>query len=151
MGYHEKERKDLYLTGIIFLISGGLYLLLQEMSGFRLTDWLPPCLFHKLTGLYCPGCGGTRAVVLLFTGHPLKSFAYHPLVLYMGALYFWFMLSTTIEYVSKGRLKMGMHFRNRYVVGGIILLAINFFIKNGAVLLGYGSWISEYVVGIFRI
>ena len=27
-----------------------------------------PCLFHLMTGLYCPGCGGTRAVRALFRG-----------------------------------------------------------------------------------
>lgn len=148
MDYQEKERKDLYIIGIFFLILGGLYLALQEAAGLRLTDWLPPCLFHKLTGLYCPGCGGTRAAALLLAGHPLKSFIYHPLVLYIGALYFWFMVSTTIEYVSKGRHKIGMFYHNWYVVTGIVLLALNFLIKNGAVLLGYGSWISEYVVKI---
>lgn len=23
---------------------------------------LPPCLFHEITGLYCPGCGSARAL-----------------------------------------------------------------------------------------
>ena len=33
-----------------------------------------PCMMQKLTGLYCPGCGGTRAVRALLAGHPLQSF-----------------------------------------------------------------------------
>ena len=29
----------------------------------------PICLFHQLTGLNCPGCGGTRALYALLHGH----------------------------------------------------------------------------------
>lgn len=41
-----------------------------------------PCLFHLLTGLYCPGCGGTRAVWYLLHGRIFESIRYHPLVPY---------------------------------------------------------------------
>lgn len=40
------------------------------------------CMFHALTGIYCPGCGGTRSVYYLLTGHPLLSLRYHPITLY---------------------------------------------------------------------
>jgi hypothetical protein len=33
----------------------------------------PACLFHKLTGLNCPGCGGTRAAYQLLHGHLLNA------------------------------------------------------------------------------
>jgi len=29
----------------------------------------PPCTFHRLTGLNCPGCGGLRALHQLVHGH----------------------------------------------------------------------------------
>lgn len=33
----------------------------------------PTCLFHQITGLNCPGCGGTRAVYALLHGHLLTA------------------------------------------------------------------------------
>ncbi|HYA79082.1 MAG TPA: DUF2752 domain-containing protein [Candidatus Nitrosopolaris sp.] len=33
----------------------------------------PVCLFHTLTGLNCPGCGGTRAAYQLLHGHLLVA------------------------------------------------------------------------------
>ena len=33
----------------------------------------PVCEFHELTGLNCPGCGGTRAAYQLLHGHVLQS------------------------------------------------------------------------------
>ena len=44
----------------------------------------PVCLFHALTGLYCPGCGGTRAVYQLLHGHILL--ALHDNALFVLAL-----------------------------------------------------------------
>lgn len=49
-----------------------------------------PCIFHELTGFYCPGCGGTRAFLALITGHPILSFLYNPAVIYTaGVLLFY--------------------------------------------------------------
>lgn len=41
-----------------------------------------PCLFHLITGFYCPGCGGTRAIRMLIHGKVMASFCYHPFVPY---------------------------------------------------------------------
>lgn len=39
---------------------------------------VPQCSVYKNTGLYCPGCGGTRAVISLLDGHIPQAFAYNP-------------------------------------------------------------------------
>ena len=39
----------------------------------------PACLFHKLTGLNCPGCGGLRALHHLTHGNIVAAFHCNPL------------------------------------------------------------------------
>lgn len=41
---------------------------------------LPPCPFHALTDLYCPGCGSTRALHALLHGDVVQAMAMNPLL-----------------------------------------------------------------------
>lgn len=139
--YREKERLVMYILGMTAIGIGVIYLFLNKYADLQLTNMMPPCLFHKMTGYYCPGCGGTRAVQLLFKGQLVRSFWYHPVVLYTGVFYGWFLISTTIEYLSKGRWKVGMRYHNWYIAVGLTLLFLHFVLKNGAVLFGYNPLI----------
>ena len=40
----------------------------------------PPCLFHSLTGLQCPGCGTTRALHHLLHGDVAGAFRLNPML-----------------------------------------------------------------------
>jgi hypothetical protein len=44
----------------------------------------PSCLFHDLTGLYCPGCGATRATHQLLHGHLLEAIRFNALVVLLA-------------------------------------------------------------------
>jgi hypothetical protein len=41
----------------------------------------PPCWFHALTGLHCPGCGATRCANALLHGDLAQAAAYNALLL----------------------------------------------------------------------
>jgi Protein of unknown function (DUF2752) len=40
---------------------------------------LPACPWHAVTGLACPGCGSTRAILRLLEGEFAAGFAFNPL------------------------------------------------------------------------
>jgi hypothetical protein len=44
------------------------------------THILPGCWFHAMTGLYCPGCGATRALFRLIRGEPIDALRYNALL-----------------------------------------------------------------------
>ena len=43
-----------------------------------LTTFPPPCVFRKATGIFCPGCGSTRALRALLGGDFLAALRYNP-------------------------------------------------------------------------
>jgi hypothetical protein len=54
------------LAAVLLGAGAVLYFFNPSQYGFY-----PVCQFHQLTGLNCPGCGGTRAVYQLLHGHVL--------------------------------------------------------------------------------
>jgi len=130
----ERIDRDFYIFGWCGIGAGALVLLFSCATGINIFKHLWPCLFHLLTGYYCPGCGGTRAVQALLAGNLLRSFWYHPFVLYTTVVCGWFMVSQTIERISGGRIKIGMHFREIYMWIAIAIIAVNCLVKNLALI-----------------
>lgn len=64
-----------------------------------------PCIFHELTGFYCPGCGGTRAFLALITGHPIISFLYNPAVIYAAGVLIFYAVWGILYAAGKGAFK----------------------------------------------
>jgi hypothetical protein len=80
------------------------------------------------TGFYCPGCGGTRAVMTLLKGNLLLSLWYHPLVIYAAVIYVIYMVSHTFAcFIPSIR---GLKYRNGYLYGALLIVAVNFIVKN---------------------
>ena len=44
----------------------------------------PPCVFHALTGLQCPGCGSTRALHHLLHGDVAGAFRLNPMLFFVA-------------------------------------------------------------------
>ena len=124
-----------YLLGLLLAAIVLLYYFFYKKTGFRMEKYFPPCLFHALTGYYCPGCGITRAVYALFEGKLLRCLCYHPVLPYAVILWGWFLVSQTAERLSGGRWNIGMRYRDIYLWFALALLLLNFLIKNMALLL----------------
>ncbi len=101
---------------------------MSQMIEFYIRQGLP-CLFHLLTGLYCPGCGGTRAVKYLLRGQILKSIQYHPLVCYVAVVVTAGAVSHLLAKVL-GRPKLRMRNYDRYVYLAIVVIVVNWILKN---------------------
>lgn len=54
------------IAGFLFCTGIGLLFLYFHPPGT--TRWLPQCLFYRLTGFYCAGCGSTRALYAALHG-----------------------------------------------------------------------------------
>ena len=81
-------------------------LALQERGVVSLT---PPCVFHKLTGLYCPGCGSTRASQALIGGDVAHAFSMNPFfVVCVPLLAYYFARSAWTGIVRNERYSTGI-------------------------------------------
>lgn len=95
----------------------------------KVWEWGIPCIFHLVTGVYCPGCGGTRAVKAFLRGNFADSFRYHPLIVYTVLVV---VLEAVTWALAKVLRRPGLHIRHYdwFVYLGIAIIFINWFWKD---------------------
>jgi len=90
---------------------------------------LPACWFASRWHIYCPACGGTRALIALSRGRLISSLVYHPAVLYVFGSAALYVLSQSI-WRMRGRRGWVLHYRSGWLVSVLILLLGNWLIRN---------------------
>lgn len=90
---------------------------------------LPECNFYKWTGLYCPGCGDTRAVIALMNGDILLSLRQNALIvvllLILAAMYIELLLKVVFEKRFKSPI-----FNLKFLCIFLILFAVYSVVRN---------------------
>lgn len=131
-----KDRYEERLSKYCYYICVGLWVgvfflyFLLKLLGIELTQlWPYPCLMLTVFGVYCPGCGGTRAMESLLQGDLWQSLVYHPLVFYVAVLTMYYMISHMLKLVTKGKCK-AMQFRPAYLFIMLVILLVQWIGKN---------------------
>jgi hypothetical protein len=84
----EQTRRYVWLGAGALTVLAAAWLLYLFPPG---SVWFyPQCMFHRLTGLDCPGCGGLRAAHQLLHGHWKVAFALNPLLFVVAPTLVWF-------------------------------------------------------------
>ena len=80
---------------------------------------VPACIIYRTAGIWCPACGGTRAVLALLRGELMQSFLYHPIVPYSVLVYTAYLLEETRERVLRSSRRVPLRFWKGCVLLGL--------------------------------
>lgn len=97
-------RKRFKKTGLqlfVFLFLGIGYYIFYQKTGLGI-----PCLFHSVTGLYCPGCGITRVITYTVQGEFLTAMGYNHALFFLLPVLAVLFLSMMISYIKTGNKKL---------------------------------------------
>ncbi len=119
--------KIIYIIGWLIAVAMLTVYIISKVLGHAPS--LPACLFHTITGYYCPGCGGSRAILAFFHGYLISAFCYHPVVAVFFVGYFVYMFLTSLHLLSKGRTLL-IHARPIYLWILLILTISNCLVRN---------------------
>ena len=108
--------KNRVKIGIFLFFLFIIYYLLNKKIGIGI-----PCVFHELTGLYCPGCGITRLLFSLLELNFFQAFRSNPLVFILLIL---IILSLILKLILK-RFNINLTIPN-YIYYFLLIIVILF-------------------------
>ena len=121
--------KYFYYVGLGIGILGMMGTAIISYLNISVLDLIPKCPLYEKTGYYCPGCGGTRAMIAISNGRILESLYYHPFVTYMLICYIVYETSYVLNIITHGKVR-GLYFCPLYFYIRIGIVIVQCLIKN---------------------
>lgn len=111
---------------IITILIAWPLLTINNIHPTELSDSI--CYFYYY-GYFCPGCGGTRAFENMLYGHFLKSFFYHPIVLFVLGLLLISYISYIVYFITRGNVFF-FKLRAKHMNYILFIIMFWFFLRN---------------------
>lgn len=128
-------KKDFIFVNVLIgmaLLWTFLFMLLQQI------DVIPnmTCVLHDVMHVYCPGCGGTRAIFTLLEGRVLDSLYYNPAVVLGALLILHYEVGVLVTLIKKNGKRY--YCSNLTLVVLYMVIMVVFTIVRNYLLLGCG-------------
>ncbi len=121
------------------VLSGIALVILAKLSSGTWLSIITDCPMHMIFGLYCPLCGGTRALGSLLRGDILNSFIYNPAVL-PSLIAFVVYDIRSFRAILRDEKKI-IYIHKAVWIPLLILIGLNFIIRNALLLI----WNIDYI------
>ena len=121
-------KKRLFLVLLFWLGVAGIALALllrPPNSGLGL-----PCVVHSLTGLYCPGCGASRALASLLRLDFYRAFRWNPLLVLLFPFALFYLVWGSVSFVRCGRNTLDDRIPTKLLWFIVALLLLYFVLRN---------------------
>ncbi len=126
-----KRYKYIFLTIAIIVPLITIFLYYRYYNMNEQGTWINQCIFHHVTGLDCPGCGGQRAFHLLLHGEFMQALRYNSLFI-IGIpiiLYFYYLL-IQIHILGNEKYSQSIFLSSRAAYIFLILLVMFSIVRN---------------------
>lgn len=89
-----------------------------------------PCIFHKLTNLYCPGCGITRCLFSILKGNFYEAFMYNQLVFILLPFIIIYYFINTFYYITDKKNNILKKIPNYFYILLLIIVILFGILRN---------------------
>lgn len=123
-----KEKKKIMI--LLIFIMGAFLLIILKLNNPEKVNFFPPCIFYKITGIKCAGCGLTRATHYLLNMQIKKAFLFNPLLfIYLIFALLYIFIYSILKKNNKKMQKINMYFLYFILFFTIIFMIIRNFIN----------------------
>lgn len=114
----ERIKKSIIVTFSISILII-LFLYLNKQFSFFI-----PCIFHKITNLYCPGCGATRMVISIINLNFYKAFKYNPFLFIISPFLIFYFIKYYIYWIQNKKYCVNKNIWNILLICAIVFTVL---------------------------